>query len=244
LEPQGCFVAVEDERVSGTVTTTSYGRELAWIGMMLVHPDERRRGIGTQLMRAALDYLRGRGIQCIRLDATPAGLPVYEKLGFVSEWTLTRHRAVAAPSSRTSEVRDLVEADWPATEQLDTAAFGVSRVRVLRSLAERSEAALVWIRDGAIEGYGMRRPGSNCDYLGPLVCTSPESAHSLIAALLSSASGRPVFWDVPDANDAAGKIAQHFGFEPVRPLTRMRLGPDHVTSDPRAQLGIADPSVG
>ena len=244
FEPQGCFVAVEDERVLGTVTTTTYGRELAWIGMMLVHPDHRRRGIGTQLMRAAVDHLRGCGIQCMRLDATPAGLPVYEKLGFVSEWTLTRHQATAVPSTRASEARDLVEAHWPAVEQLDAAAFGVGRGRVLRSLNKGGRSTLVWLADGAVEGYGMLRSGSHCDYLGPLVCTRSEAAHSLIAALLNTAAGRSVFWDVPDDNDLAAAIAQRLGFQPVRPLTRMRLGPDRVRSDPGAQLGIADPSVG
>src|SRR5215475_4319142 len=90
LEPDGCFVAVHNGSVVGTVTTTTYGLALAWIGMMLVHPDQRRKGVGTRLMRHAIEYLRGRGIECIKLDATPAGRPVYEKLGFISEWTLTR----------------------------------------------------------------------------------------------------------------------------------------------------------
>lgn len=34
-EPQGCFVAICDGQLAGTVTTTRYGRELAWIGSTL-----------------------------------------------------------------------------------------------------------------------------------------------------------------------------------------------------------------
>src|SRR5687767_195790 len=71
LEPDGCFVATEDTKVIGTVTTTTFEQQLAWIGMMLVHPDYRRRGIGTALMQRAFDHLREGGITCIRLDATP-----------------------------------------------------------------------------------------------------------------------------------------------------------------------------
>src|SRR5438477_13073544 len=77
LEPQGCFVAVLNSEVVGTVATTSYGRELAWIGMMLVHPDHRRKGIARRLMLRALEYLKGKEVQCIGLDATPAGQPLY-----------------------------------------------------------------------------------------------------------------------------------------------------------------------
>jgi hypothetical protein len=36
LEPQGCFAAWLDGRLVATITTTIYGTELAWIGMMFV----------------------------------------------------------------------------------------------------------------------------------------------------------------------------------------------------------------
>jgi GNAT superfamily N-acetyltransferase len=90
LEPEGCFLAEVDGELAGTVTTTAYGQDLAWIGMMLVHPKHRRQGIATRLMSQAIEYLRGRAVRCLRLDATPAGYPLYEKLGFIPEWTLTR----------------------------------------------------------------------------------------------------------------------------------------------------------
>src|SRR5215831_16405050 len=82
LEPAGCFAAEVDGRVVGTVTTTAYGRALAWIGMMLVAPEHRRRGIGRQLFSAALDHLCASGIAAVKLDATPAGQSLYEAFGF------------------------------------------------------------------------------------------------------------------------------------------------------------------
>ena len=85
LEPKGCFVTTQGDAAIGTVTTTRYGTELAWIGMMLVHPEHRRKGIATQLMKCVLEYLRSYGVQCVKLDATPAGRPLYEKLGFQAE---------------------------------------------------------------------------------------------------------------------------------------------------------------
>lgn len=238
FEPQGCFVAIDHGEVIGTVTTTTFGEQLAWIGMMLVHPDHRRRGIGTRLMQAALDYLKARGIACIRLDATPAGRPVYEKLRFVAEWTLTRYQATSVSGENSPNIREVTDADWPEVEKLDCAAFGVPRGRVLRSFAQGSRLSLIW--SGV--GYGMLRPGSQSDYLGPLVCNRADTP--LVSALLHAAGSRSVFWDVPDGNAAARGMAEHFGFSPVRPLTRMRLGPDSVPSRPTAQLAIADPSVG
>ncbi|HZN10525.1 MAG TPA: GNAT family N-acetyltransferase, partial [Blastocatellia bacterium] len=70
LAPGGCFAAWADGRLVATTTTTAYGQELAWIGMVLVDPEYRRRGIATALMRAALDHLQGAGVATIKLDAT------------------------------------------------------------------------------------------------------------------------------------------------------------------------------
>jgi GNAT superfamily N-acetyltransferase len=100
--PDGCFVAEAVGRVVGTVTTIVYQGRFAWIGMVLVDPAFRGRGIGTRLLNRAIEYLDSRSIPTLKLDATPQGKPLYEKLGFLSEyevdrWTLDRPARGAAP---------------------------------------------------------------------------------------------------------------------------------------------------
>jgi GNAT superfamily N-acetyltransferase len=265
LEPEGCFVAELDGELAGTVTTTAYCQAIAWIGMMLVHPKHRRQGIGTRLMGQAIEYLRGRAVRCIRLDATPAGYPLYEKLGFLPEWTLTRCQRPAqddsgpwplaaadwqprergVPGGRDdSRTRELAAADWDGVEQIDAAAFGARRSGLLRSLARHSVKALVWPAGQPAAGWGLFRGGANADYLGPVTCPSAEGAVALVTGLLGGTGARPVLWDVPDGNEAAKATAQQLGFAPVRSLTRMHLGPDAAGSSPCAQFAIADPAVG
>jgi predicted N-acetyltransferase YhbS len=250
LEPEGCFVAVEGAQVVGTVTTVTYGQALAWIGMMLVHPEHRRRGIGTRLMKRALELLHGRGVSTVKLDATPAGLPVYEQLGFVSEWSLTRWRREAAATSGVDEgglasaTRALCESDWPLVQQVDRAAFGTSRSHLLRVLAQASSALFVWPVSGPPVGWGLLRSGAAADYLGPLASLQPECLEPLAIALLSRAADRPVVWDIPDANESASGLARRLGFVPLRPLTRMRRGLPGPAGNPQTQFAIADPAVG
>jgi creatinine amidohydrolase len=55
--PEGCFVAVHQGRVAGTVATVNYANRCAWISMVLVDPDFRRMGIATRLMHAAIESL-------------------------------------------------------------------------------------------------------------------------------------------------------------------------------------------
>lgn len=248
LEPEGCLVALQDGAVVGTVTTTTYGTALAWIGMMLVHPDRRRAGVGTQLIQHALEYLRGRGVKCIKLDATPDGRPLYEKLGFKPEWTLTRclradADTVAATAGR-EDVRPLREEDWSAVEEIDVAAIGAARPALLRSLVTDCLEALVWPAQGAVAGWGVLRRGAHAAYLGPLAGTTNAALEPLALALLQTAQGRPVIWDVPDSNLDARAAAQRFNFAPVRPLTRMYLGTGCATIVPSCCFAIAGPAIG
>lgn len=90
LEPEGCFIAELQGNPVGTATTIIHGRDLAWIGMVLVTSEFRRQGIGRALLLHAINHLRKYGIRCIKLDATPLGRPVYESLGFQVEWSLSR----------------------------------------------------------------------------------------------------------------------------------------------------------
>src|SRR6516164_8335744 len=61
-----------------------------WVGMVLVDPAHRGQGIGTALLEKAIAYLDAAGIPAIKLDATPAGKPIYQKLGFLSEYEIER----------------------------------------------------------------------------------------------------------------------------------------------------------
>ena len=89
MQPQGCFVAELEGRPVGTTVTCILG-PVAWIAMVLVDVGARRQGVATALLKHAIDFLDGQGVKTIRLDATAAGRPVYEKLGFAPEYQLTR----------------------------------------------------------------------------------------------------------------------------------------------------------
>jgi len=89
LAPQGCFVAEWDGVPVGTTTTCAFGG-VTWIAMVLVEKSARHRGIGTQLVEHAVRFLESQGARTIRLDATALGQPVYQRLGFVAEYQLSR----------------------------------------------------------------------------------------------------------------------------------------------------------
>ena len=90
VHPLGSPTDRSEMRAVGTATTWVHGQHLAWIGMVLVLSEARGQGTGTALLQHCIQFLQGRGVRGIRLDATPLGRPVYERLGFRAEWELHR----------------------------------------------------------------------------------------------------------------------------------------------------------
>src|SRR5262245_42809476 len=239
LESAGCFAACVDGRVIGTTTTTTYGTDLAWVGMVLVDPEYRRRGIATALMEAALGYLRGRGVRTIKLDATPAGRPVYKRLGFEAESTLERWvGTVPDPGGEA-----LSSVSWQEVAAFDRAAFGADRTALMETIVADSGPPLVrQDEQKTITGYAFARPGARAAYVGPLVADGVETAAALVQ---TAAAGRgPVFIDIaPDFPDAID-LMRDLGFVRQRELLRMRLGPPIVVSPSPRVFAIAGPEIG
>ena len=248
LAPDGCFVAEAAGVPAGTVTTTSFASRLGWIGMLLVHPDQRRQGIGGALLQRAMQHLQGAGVGCIALDATPAGQPLYAGAGFVPVWELARWQgdvSALLPLPGPGLLTEIPDGVWPALVELDRRAFGVARPGLLHALAEQSKRVAVAL-DGAgnLRGFGMLRQGTRAQMLGPLVAVDTETAAHLLAALCAGLLSAAIFWDIPAPNLAAGALAQSLGFVRQRTLTRMAWGANYPTHDPGLLYAVADLATG
>jgi GNAT superfamily N-acetyltransferase len=238
LSPGGCLLAECEGRPVATATTICYGQELAWIGMILVHPDFRRRGIARVLLRHCIELLRGAGIRCIKLDATPEGREVYRQLGFIDEFTLTRYAGFVVPTSVGGVLRTAMPSDLPQIFSLDQAATGAPREKLLQRLFSESSRALVLeSAPNQITGFGFVRAGSLANYLGPIVASDRAGAELLATALLHES----VFCDLRESGAAWAKT---HGLTPHRTLTRMYLGQNAQPAAPETYFAIAAPDLG
>jgi ribosomal protein S18 acetylase RimI-like enzyme len=77
--------------LAASTVTLPYGERFAWVSMVLVLPEFRRRGYASALLRHALAQLKSRGMAAV-LDATPAGHAVYRQEGFQDTWGFARYR--------------------------------------------------------------------------------------------------------------------------------------------------------
>jgi GNAT superfamily N-acetyltransferase len=241
--PRGCFAAEVEGRVVGTATTIVYEERFAWIGMVLVDPEFRGRGIGTRLLEKAIEYLDGIGIRTMKLDATPQGRPIYQKLGFLDEyeiarWLLKRSPREAAAAPEPCRVSDGVL-------QLDREIFGADRGRLLKALAfENPDFALVAEQQGEIAGYAFGRRGTVADHLGPWVARDANAAADLLDEFLRRSRREAVFVDALKARRIVGELLPARGFTVSRPLTRMVRGPNNYPGRPELLCAILGPEFG
>lgn len=248
-EPQGCFAACIGDRMVATTTAITYGRTLAWIGMVLVDREYRRLGIATALVRQALGYLRAREVRTVKLDATPAGRTVYARLGFVEETLIERWQGAAPRESPTTDdvVGEVIkEEDESRLLSLDVKAFGADRSRLLRSLVADScvQPLTVVAPDAQLRGYALAREGTKACYIGPLVATDKSAAVSLLDRMLAQLGGREVFVDINTSFAGARQILAERGFVKQRDLVRMRTGQAAMAGTSPLVFAIAGPEVG
>ena len=256
LSPHGCRVAVKNDRVAGTVTTVSYQsrfsqnlsiqNRFSWIGMVLVDPSERGQGIGSQLMREALEILGDQ--TTIRLDATPAGREIYLRLGFVDEYPLSRMETVVADRVTRSDdnpARPMTEADLPQVFEMDRQVFGADRDVILKWMFDGApEYSWVIVRDGEVAGYTFGRHGFNSEHLGPVIAKDRETAARLVVACLSAQRGRPFILDASRHDPEWTRRLESIGFKEQRPFIRMFRGANRYPGLPEKQFAILGPEFG
>jgi GNAT superfamily N-acetyltransferase len=209
LAPETCFGLESGGTVVATTTAIQYERKLAWIGMVLTHPDHRRRGFGHRLVEHALAELAARHVAWIKLDATEMGAGIYRELCFEDETAIERWSRPAGGFDAKGKVHP------PGWSSFDRSAFGADRTALLAELAPLGAASI----EG--EAHAMGRPGSNAAYFGPCVSRSPEAARELLVWFLARYGSGPAYWDLLPANTEAVQLARAFGFGPLRRLVRM-----------------------
>lgn len=227
LWPDNCLGGWLGRDLIGTATLANYSNRIGWVGMILVDSAARGQGFGTALFRAALNCAEELGLQCVGLDATDLGKPLYLKHGFcevvgIDRWTgpaVMLEDAGIEPAVNFQ--RDLPE----SLMNLDREAVGVDRSGLFWRLQREAGSLCRCIsNDGQPIAWGMARRGLCHLSIGPVIAISGTAAASVVAALLSdiarSDSAASVCVDVPRGSPLAGMLPG-WGFAVQRRLSRM-----------------------
>lgn len=244
LSPKGCRVAVTDNKVVGTVTTIRYQKSFSWIGMVLVDPEHRKKGIGLKLLHEALQVLQHE--ETVRLDATADGRKVYLKLNFVDEYPLSRMNGVIAKEKLSDvNVESIAKKDIAKIAEFDSGIFGANRKVLLRWLHDGAPQYSFIVKDNdKTQGYCLGRNGFNHVHIGPVVANNMHVAKDLVTAALQNCIGQSVVIDILHFNKNWIAWLAELGFTTQRTFTRMHRGSNNFKTITGKQYAITGPEFG
>jgi GNAT superfamily N-acetyltransferase len=214
--------------------TLAWHQRAAWVGMILVNQDQRRRGVATRILDELLQIAdKLEGLTWLGLDATDSGQPLYEQNGFRAIGHIDRWQLTGSAGFRDEPgVGDFdAETDYEALRELEWEVSGMNRWLIMISfiieqMLKKGVRIVVARQNGLFAGYGVSRPGRIGPYIGPVVANGVEIATSIVSTLLARLDDKltPAFIDLPRGNRIANWLESR-GFQRVRSWTRMVKGP-------------------
>jgi GNAT superfamily N-acetyltransferase len=242
-----CIVAEYNNKVIGTATALNHSNKVAWIGMVLVDKSFRGRGVGKMLLTKIIGALKN--VDSIKLDATPAGLPLYQKLGFTGENKISRMINPSVQSFKRHafnyEPVNIDPESFSDVLKLDRRIFGTSRTYLLKTLLGNYPGKAFLIkRHNKLDGYMFGRDGVRFNYIGPVFAFSYESARILISKALESLNNKPVALDILQDKAELYKWLEMLGFIEQRHFIRMNLKSNSHCGLIKYQYLISGPEFG
>lgn len=203
-------------KLIATAALLPYTKREAWISMVLVQENWRRRGLATRLVDACLDTAMRLGLTTW-LDATPAGAAVYGPLGFAPTIQLRRLRL--EPTAAHAGGSELPQGRLGDFITCDINAVGFDRRDLLAELSGRPGSRLFSTHDA----IALVRDGRAARHIGPVFGDDPDSALALVASIAASEPGAHLIDAVADQAVFLDGLMRT-GWTMERPFRRMRFG--------------------
>ncbi len=223
---------VSESEIVGAGTTIVHGAD-AWLAHIIVHPEQRNKGIGRHLTQALLQSAQAQQCQRIYLIATDLGAPVYEKLGFITETNYLFYKNCTPNSSWeiSRDIKPFTEKYSTQIAQIDKQVSGEDRFFHLRKYLS---TGFVFVCNDTVEGFYLP------DFGDGVILAITETAGTELMQLRLKTKNIACF---PEENIAAKNLLQQLNCAPYKTAKRMRLGrpkiwaPQHIYNRIGGNLG-------
>jgi GNAT superfamily N-acetyltransferase len=222
-------------RLIATAALLPHTAANAWISMVLVTANWRRRGLATRLVDTCLDTATKQGL-VTWLDATPAGTTVYGPLGFTPTLELRRLRRESSPPA--GESPTLSTCSLAELIARDNSAIGFDRSALLTELAGRPGSRLLSNGDAV----ALVRDGRKARHIGPVLASAPDQAVAIVDAIARTEAG-PWLIDAISRQQPFLQGLTGSGWTIERSFQRMRFGPATARAE-TLPFAVAGPEYG
>ncbi len=238
-------------RVGGRLVSSAglyrYGSDLASLGVVIVHPDFQRMGLGKELVQRCLRECEPADMP-VSLIATKDGFPLYTSLGFQTVGTVHRfmRTGIGAMASADSDghgtgVLQANVSDWVRMDKLAT---GAERRHLYELLLPKVYVSFS-VPDpfGRLQGFGAAVRRGDLLVIGPLMAADEAVAKQVIAEFLRVWSGT-IRLDVPGEQSGFIRYLKRLGFRETMVSPLMVLDGRELPGQRNMVYGIMDPAFG
>jgi len=222
-DPNGFFLAELNGKSVGCLSAVAYDDHFGFAGFYIVKPGLRSQGIGHHLIQKASVYM---GNRTVGNDAVVAQQETYKKYGFRLAYRNVRYRGIALYGEASPpEIRDLDQISFKQLLAYDRCMFPSERSAFLNCWIKQPEgAALGYVKDCQLAGYGVIRKCRQGYKIGPLFADDKQIAESLFLALTGKVRGEEYFLDIPEPNPGAVSLVKRHNMQMVFETARMYSG--------------------
>lgn len=238
------YVALSSSAAVGAALWWPFEPDSGSVGMVVVDPERQGQGIGSRLMDMILNDTGGRDLT---LNATPVGIPLYEKLGFVAKGRIRQFQgkiidALEPRFARNEQIRDGSGVDLKLLASLDRAATGLARNALLARL--RADAQCVVLeRNATLVGFSMLRQFGIGQVIGPVIAEDIDAARSLIGHWLYGRRGQYMRVDLIEEAGLAPWLVSS-GLDEAAGATVMTRGMQSIPHGPAKRYALVSQALG
>ena len=206
------FKFITGARIAG-IGTAIFHNEVAWLAHIIVYPQFRNKGIGSEITKFLMDFSFKNGIKTINLIATDLGFPVYEKCGFEIDTEYNFYKDISSSKlSISKKVRKANRKELNEILKLDRSISGEDRSLYIKS---NTNNIYLYLVENKIEGVYFPDWGE-----GLIIADTPEAGAALMNVRLQHHDKAVL----PEENITGNQHLQHLGVLPFRKAKRMTMG--------------------
>ncbi|MEO1024649.1 MAG: GNAT family N-acetyltransferase [Pseudomonadota bacterium] len=216
-DPEGFFVARLDGLPIASISVVNHSDTFAFLGLYIVRPEHRGRGIGFRLWEHALAHA---GDRVIGLDGVAEQQANYAKSGFTTAGSTARFTGHVPQMDRGEMLPFATAADIDRAIDWEADVTGFRKETFLRGWLRASENRTTLIANGGFCTVRTCRDGVK---VGPLLARHHDTALDLIAAA-AKFTQCPLTIDVPVSSTQLRELCIGLGLKSSFETARMYLG--------------------
>ena len=226
-DPEGFLGIYKDGEMIGGGSIVSYNGEFGFMGLFIMKPEYRAKGIGTKLWLKRRDALLARLKEgaAIGMDGVVEMQPFYAKGGFEIAFRDERYERAGELFVVSEYISPISSEDLDDVLAYDKECFGYERPQFMVPwLKMEGSKTFKYVQDEQLKGFAVVRKLQEGYKVCPLFADDATIAEELYKACLNASVDSSLIMDIPVTNTEAVDLMKKYDANYIFECARMYYG--------------------